>query len=220
MSDARHKIELWFEGGVLTAKLICPDREGEQCSEHEGHCNARDWFDNVSVEEIVQGKVVLPIQIDWPGPEEGPEMKLIEPEPGQRIRDERKIIAVFLADLPETVRLMNMAAIVEEIECGRDVTAQDEDLPPQEVYDRYQLALDRLEEAGILQSTYDANWGMRAYGLTEEGFDRPAEQVIHFLRKKIDALAVEVEQETIGPVAAQGRARIIEDAIKVLEAKP
>lgn len=220
MSDARHKIELEFDGGVLTAKLICPTGEEDKCSEHEGQCDARDWFDNVSVEEIVQGKVTLPIEIDWPAPEEGPEMKLIEPEPGQRVRDERRIINVFLADLPETVRLMNMAAIVEEIEVGREVTAQDEDLPPVEVYDRYQLALDRLEEAGILKSVYDPNWGMRAYGLTEEGFDRVPDQVINYLQHKIVALGIEAEHGDIGPVAASQRAKQIEETIKVLQAKP
>lgn len=30
MPDARHKIEFEFAGGVLTAKLICPNREGEE----------------------------------------------------------------------------------------------------------------------------------------------------------------------------------------------
>ncbi len=184
MSDARHKVELHFEGGVMTAKLICPP--DSECSEHEGHCNARDWFDNVSPEEILEGKVTVPAVIAWPGSEEAPEIKLDPVDRAQQTRDERKIIKVFVDELPETVRIMNLPSIVDEIELGKGVTADDEDRPPQEVYDRYEIALDNLVEAGILKTMRD--WEITVYALAQDGFDRIADQVANFLRHKAVAL--------------------------------
>jgi len=212
MSDARHKVELHFEAGAMTAKLICPP--DSECSEHEGHCNARDWFDNVSPEEILEGKVTVPVVIDWPGSEEGPEIKLDPVDRAQQTRDERKIIKVFVDELPETVRIMNLPSIVDEIELGKEVTAEDEDRPPQEVYDRYELACENLVDAGILRTGRD--WEITVYGLTEEGFDRVPEQVKNFLAHKISALRLEAERGDIGPLVAGRRIEIVTQTLNVL----
>jgi hypothetical protein len=60
-----HRIEFTFDGGVMTGKLICPP---DGCCDEdykEGYCPARDWFDNTSPEEIIKGKVTVPVSIEW-----------------------------------------------------------------------------------------------------------------------------------------------------------
>ena len=76
--ETGHRVEILFDAGVMTAKLICP---AEGCSEQEGYCDARDWFDNVVPEEILTGKATLPVVIEWPVDEEGPEIKLLSEHP-------------------------------------------------------------------------------------------------------------------------------------------
>lgn len=76
--EAGHRVEIEFDGGVMTAKLICPT---SGCSEREGHCDARDWFDNVAPEETLVGKVTVPARVEWQGDEDGPLFHLAAIQP-------------------------------------------------------------------------------------------------------------------------------------------
>ena len=64
----------------------------------------------------------------------------------------QKILAVFEADLPEGIRILNAPAVTEEVEHGRDVTVQDDELASQQIYDADQDILVELIEEGILQA--------------------------------------------------------------------
>lgn len=91
MSDSggstAHRVELEFDGG-LRAKLICPEGgctpatacgfcghelgsdEGDgcyDCRDEKGplDCWIKGWFDNVSAEELLQGKVIIEIDAEW-----------------------------------------------------------------------------------------------------------------------------------------------------------
>lgn len=82
--------------------------------------------------------------------------------------DDRKqqIIAVFEADLPEGIRILNSGVITEEIEHGRDATVQDDELAADEVYEADQEILVELIEEGILQ--IGEAFGYHVFGFTLE----------------------------------------------------
>jgi hypothetical protein len=134
---------------------------------------------------------------------------------GQRTRDERQIINVFVCDMPQTTRVLNAPAIVEEIVLGRDVTAEDEDKPPKEVYDRYQEVLDELVAAEVLQT--GEYLGCVVYGLTVESQKRVLDQVVHFLEQRAVA---EQERASRGDVpwklAGERRGRL-QDVVTLLK---
>jgi hypothetical protein len=73
-----HQVRLEFEGGIMTAKLICPE-DGCNDEGHAGHCNLRDWFDNVCFEEMTEGVVILPVvSVEWTDDEVGPLIRIGE----------------------------------------------------------------------------------------------------------------------------------------------
>jgi hypothetical protein len=80
--------------------------------------------------------------------------------PGRR----QKILEVFEADLPAGLRCLDAAAITEEIEHGRNVTVQDDELASEETYDKDVELLAGLVEDGILQAG-DA-FGYAVFGFT------------------------------------------------------
>jgi hypothetical protein len=81
---------------------------------------------------------------------------------------EKEVLAVLAAQLPETARVMNAAAITEEIVFGPDHhVLQDDELPEQEVYDRHEAALRSLEGQGFLAGV--EVMGMEAHHLTKAG---------------------------------------------------
>lgn len=83
---------------------------------------------------------------------------------------ETEVLAVLAAQLPQTARVMNAAAITEEIHNGPDVgPLQDEDLAPEEVYDEHEAALRLLAEQGLVAGV--EVFGMVAYHLTEKGVE-------------------------------------------------
>jgi hypothetical protein len=73
-----------------------------------------------------------------------------------------KVIEIFASQLPETARVMNPPAVCEEGEAVPPCT-EDEDLPPQETYDRYEAVIDELVEQGALQTR--EVFGMKTYSL-------------------------------------------------------
>lgn len=114
------------------------------------------------------------------------------------MNDREAILAVFTADLPETVRLLNPPAVTEEIAHGREVTVQDDELSPKEVYDRHEAVMEELEAEGILTS---GDWhGVTAYGLTGEYVERYHGQVVGYLERKAVVFRRQME-EADGPEA-------------------
>lgn len=85
------------------------------------------------------------------------------------VETEAKIVAALAADLPQSVRIMNAAAITEEIVHGRDATVDDDDLSPQAVYDGHQEVLDAMVDTGVLQT--GETFGMTVYGFTQQTLD-------------------------------------------------
>jgi hypothetical protein len=134
--------------------------------------------------------------------------------PGQQALDARKIINVFLADMPETVRILNAPAIVEEVECGRDVTLPEEELPPQEVYDRYERVLGELVDTEVLQT--GDYLGETVYGLTTAVQQRVKEQVQNWLKKRMEAERVRAERGDISWETAGERGRVLNEASTIL----
>jgi hypothetical protein len=92
MSRERHRVMLAFEDGCgLSAKLICPesgctpagscaacgrdldDSESKPCydctdsAEWRDECWVKTWFDNVSADELLSGRVTVEIDADWDG---------------------------------------------------------------------------------------------------------------------------------------------------------
>jgi hypothetical protein len=75
MSEAAHRVVIEFDGGYMTVRLICP----ASCpTGTAGECPLRTWFDNVAPEEILQGKVEVPVRVEWVGEEEGPLVHIAE----------------------------------------------------------------------------------------------------------------------------------------------
>jgi hypothetical protein len=102
------------------------------------------------------------------------------PEMKHDIRE--RILAVFTEELPHTVRILNPERVTEEVELGTKETPDDNELPTQAVYSRYETAMDGLVEDGILQT---GDWmGITAYGLTVEFQQKFSTQVVCYLENK------------------------------------
>lgn len=71
------------------------------------------------------------------------------------------LLGVLRADLPETVRAMNAPAVTEEIELGRGHVAQDDELPPQQVYDADGVLLRELADEGLVKCV--EIWGEQTF---------------------------------------------------------
>ena len=67
--------------------------------------------------------------------------------------DELQVIAVFTAD-PDCLRMLDANSVTEEVLFGEHAGLVDdeEDLPDDETYERYQAALDRLVNEGTLET--------------------------------------------------------------------
>jgi len=90
-------------------------------------------------------------------------------QPDRLTEDQRRVFDALAAKLPEVASIMNGPAVTETIVFGpdSDTPENEEDLPPQEVYDRDELALGALCDYGLAQ-THDL-FGMVAYSLTAKG---------------------------------------------------
>ena len=104
MSDPIHKLELNFDGGTLTAKLICPekgcmppgycsdcgrdrgDTDREPCTvctpDDADYCNAKEWFDAAFEHDWITGDVTVDVEIDWDSGE-GPTFTIVQPVEAQ-----------------------------------------------------------------------------------------------------------------------------------------
>lgn len=93
--------------------------------------------------------------------------------------DKETVIAVFEADLPETLRIMNVGTLTEEIIFGRDASIGEDEAPGKAFYDRYRAVADELIEDGVLLKE-DA-LGFEVYGLTPEHQERLRDKVLRYL---------------------------------------
>jgi hypothetical protein len=137
--------------------------------------------------------------------------------PELRQNDREVVLRVFTRELPHTARLLNAPVVTEEIVFGHGYTAPDEDeLPPQEWYDRHQTVLDELVGDGILQ-TGEA-LGMTIYGLTVAYQRKYEEGTVDFLMQKARQLRNRAEEKG-GPGADElmRRAAIMDSAIGALK---
>jgi hypothetical protein len=82
---------------------------------------------------------------------------------------QRAILRILAADIPESVRMLNVAALCEEDFCGRDAY-DEENLPGEYEYEQFVLASESLAERGLL-STVDV-FGVKTYVLTDLGLLR------------------------------------------------
>ena len=58
-----HRVEIEFDGGGVSGKLICP--ESGCTPPPPGECWIKTWFDNLSVDELLHGKVTVEINAEF-----------------------------------------------------------------------------------------------------------------------------------------------------------
>src|SRR5205809_3828112 len=95
--------------------------------------------------------------------------------------DKEAVIAVLADELPHTARIMNPPSITEEIIFGKNNTPDDDEVPPQEVYDRYEEAIEELVIDGLVQ--WGEAMGFKVCGLTIAYQDRLKAQVLRYLEQ-------------------------------------
>lgn len=77
------------------------------------------------------------------------------------------VLDAFVAELPQTARMLNCGALVHELVFGRDVDFEEDDLPQEGVYKYFDGLLDGLVARGVLQSVEDDEWKETAADGTE-----------------------------------------------------
>lgn len=112
--------------------------------------------------------------------------------PELRQNDREVVLRVFTRELPHTARLLNAPVVTEEIVFGYGYTALgDDELPPQEWYDRHQTVLDELVGDGILQ--IGEAMGMTVYGLTIAYQNLLEQQTLIYIENKAKLLRERAE---------------------------
>lgn len=131
-----------------------------------------------------------------------------------RRNDRERVLEVFTREMPHTARILNPPAVTEEIVFGPDhETPEDDELPPQEWYDRHQVVMDELVAEGILQT--GEVMGMTVYGLTI-GFQNLMEaQVVTYLENKAKLLRARMEDAQKPDKSGE----LLERAIQIERAK-
>ena len=90
--DPIHDLKLSFDGGTVTAKLICPPSGCQppgycsECGRNRGDdqepcdmcvdddvqfCNAKEWCEAADIMDMIAGEVTVPVEISWEG-DDGP----------------------------------------------------------------------------------------------------------------------------------------------------
>lgn len=144
---------------------------------------------------------------------------MTDDNPKLRQNDREKVLAVFTCELPCTARLLNAPRVTEEIVFGHNCEIPDDDeLPPQEWYDRHKTVLAELVGDGILQ-TGDFH-GETVYGLTIAYQHQLEQQALLYLENKAKLLRERAEQHASGMSGADllTRAGQIEDAHAAISA--
>jgi len=95
------------------------------------------------------------------------------------VNDLEAVTAIFEADLPETLRILNVGTITEEIIFGRDVSIDEDQAPGQDFYDHYRAVAEQLVTNGVLLK--DNAMGFEVYGLTPEHQERLRDKVLRYL---------------------------------------
>lgn len=134
-----------------------------------------------------------------------------------RQNDRERVLAVFIRELPHTARLLNAPAVTEEIVFGPDhETPNDDELPPQEWYDRHETVLVELVADGILQ--IGEAMGMTVYGLTVAYQNLLEQQALDYIENKAKLLRNRADQSATGMSGADLRERsaILEQAATAL----
>jgi hypothetical protein len=133
--------------------------------------------------------------------------------PKLRQNDREVVLAVFTREMPHTARILNAPAVTEEVVFGPDhATPDDDELPPQEWYDRHSTVLDELVADGILQT--GKAMGMLVYGLTIAYQQVLEQQALTYLENKAKLLRDRAEDKATGMSGADllSRSQTIEDA--------
>lgn len=66
--SAPHRVRLIFDGGYLSAKLICPESGCEPAvGAVDDECWMRPWFDNTDIIESLNAEVELSVSGEWDG---------------------------------------------------------------------------------------------------------------------------------------------------------
>jgi len=99
MINNGHKVQVGFEDGRMTSKLICPGEgcspptscaycgspvgEPEGCDECKDGALANDtcwlvsWFENTPVDELLSGEITFPITTSWG--DDAPVVEILDP---------------------------------------------------------------------------------------------------------------------------------------------
>lgn len=84
--------------------------------------------------------------------------------------DEKAVLDVLTADLPETTRVMNRAALAEEVLLGRNEGPPwtKDELPMPEEYDRVERAAEALVDMGLVDAV-DLLGANTTFAITDAG---------------------------------------------------